>query len=41
MFEVPWEAPRDPELQQYLSPTELCEPDHPEIQKYRRLQPKL
>ena len=33
MFEVPWEAPRDPELQQYLRPTELCEPDHPEIQK--------
>jgi len=33
MLEVPWKAPKDPELQQYLRPTEFCEPDHPEIQK--------
>ena len=33
MLEVPWQAPRDPELQQYLQPTEFCEPDHPEIQQ--------
>ncbi|MCK4698093.1 MAG: transglutaminase family protein [Dehalococcoidia bacterium] len=33
MLEVPWQAPRDPELQQYLRPTEFCEPDHPEIQQ--------
>jgi len=34
MFKVSWEVPRHPELQQYLKPTEFCEPDHPEIQKF-------
>lgn len=33
MLKVPWEAPKNPELQPYLKPTELCEPDHPEIPK--------
>lgn len=33
MLKVSWEAPKDHELQQYLKPTEFCEPDHPEIQK--------
>lgn len=33
MLKVSWEVPKDPELQQYLKPTEFCEPDHPEIQK--------
>lgn len=33
MLKVSWEAPKGPELKQYLKPTEFCEPDHPEIQK--------
>jgi hypothetical protein len=33
MLKILWERPGDPELQQYLSPTEFCEPDHPEIQE--------
>jgi len=33
MLKVPWERPGVPELQQYLRPTEFCEPDHPEIQE--------
>ncbi|MDF2954829.1 transglutaminase domain-containing protein [Candidatus Alkanophaga liquidiphilum] len=31
--EVPWEVPKDPELQPFLAPTPLCEAHHPRIKE--------
>ena len=33
---IPWSVPRDPELQEYLESTPICDSDNPQIQKITR-----